>query len=123
MRAPKAILLWGPLLRVFSLFSPRGNNFFSKLFLIKVSHFINKYLEQIRSSLMLTLWYLEQKMGAPKVILLWGPLLRVFSLFSPRGSNFFSKLFLIIVSHFITKYLEQIRSSLMMTLWCLGKYP
>ena len=76
----------GPFLWVFSLFAPRGNNFFfSKIFLIKVSHFINEHLEHIWFSLMLTLWCLEQKMGA----LLWGPLLRVFSLFAPRGNNFF----------------------------------
>ena len=56
----------GPFLRVFSLFAPKENNFFSKNILIKVSHSITEHLEHICFSLMLTLWCMEQKMGAPK---------------------------------------------------------
>ena len=56
----------GPFLRVFTLFAPRGNNYFSKLFFVKVSHFITEHLEHIYFSLMLTLWCMEQNRGAPK---------------------------------------------------------
>ena len=64
----------GPFLRVFSPFAPRGNNFFTKIFLIKVCHSINEHLEHIWFSLMLTLWCLGQKERPPKQPLLWGPL-------------------------------------------------
>ena len=106
-------------LRVFSIFSPKGNNFFSKLFLIKGSHFITEYLEKIWFSLMLPSGAWNKKWGLPKQYCFGSPFLKVFSIFSLRGNNFCSKLFLTKVSHFITEHMKKIWFSLMLTLWCL----
>ena len=118
---PVLILISFHVLRiVFSHFEPRGNNFFSKIFLIKVCHPINEQLEHIWFSLMLTLWCLGQKREAPKAsVALGAPLWGYFPPFAPRGNNFFSKIFLLKVSRFINEQMEHIWFSLMLTLWCL----
>ena len=76
---------------------------------------MTEHLKHIWFSLMLTLWCLEQKRGAPKAIIAFGHLFKGIFPLSPRGTNLFVKNFFIKVSHFMTEHLEHIWFSLMLT--------